>query len=155
MTIRRASTTVLTLLLISAAACTPRPAPVAPPSAAAASILEREKDGPLLKAAHDEISVPISEGLPMVLVFPKPLFRALRSSCLPLSVGHSRHVLSVRLEKQLPVKVPLLWVELEDHSLYAIRLVGATRKIPAQARIDISPGSLSTPPGSTQKPCCS
>ncbi len=124
--------------------------PVADPS-----ILESEKDKPLLKAAHNELSVPIREGLPVVVLFSKPILKALRSSCLPLSVGRSHNALSVTLEKALPAKAPLLWVELEDHALYAIRLVEATRKTPAQARITAPPASSGTPATATQKDCCS
>ncbi len=122
--------------------------------AADASILQREKESPLLKAAHDEMLVPIREGLPVVLLFPKPILTALRSSCLPLSVGRSHNALSITLEKELPTKVPLVLVELEDHSLYAIRIVGATRKLPAQARMTVPPVSSGTPTSSTQRACC-
>lgn len=130
----------LTVCVLSVVGCSSHRTltePGAVPPISEGSVLHRERESLVLKAAHDEIAVPIRMGLPVVVLFPKPILAALRSSCAPLSVGRNAHALSIKLEKPLADTAPLLWVELEDHTLFALRLAQPKSSRPARARIEI------------------
>jgi hypothetical protein len=148
---------VLCVSAVSIVGCSPyrrATEPAAVPHRSDTSVLYRESSGPILRAAHDEVVVPIRVGLPVVVLFPKPILAALRSSCAPLSVGRNAHALSITLKRPLANTAPLLWVELEDHTLFALRLVEPKRSMPARARVEISDTTVHEVAPREGRGCC-
>jgi hypothetical protein len=91
----------------------------------------------MFEAAQRPVVVPLKPGLPVAIVFPKPIRSGLKWSDVKVSVGRTSGVLSLTAHEILPDVGFPVWIVLEDDSLFELRLVNVSSKYPFQTPIKV------------------